>query len=48
MYAFALSIFSQTLINLIQLFDFVDLTGFSLILKNGFYESHIDMFLDGS
>lgn len=30
-----------------HLFDFVDLLGFSLTLKNAFYESHLDMFLDG-
>ncbi|TFK44191.1 hypothetical protein BDQ12DRAFT_620074 [Crucibulum laeve] len=29
-----------------HLFDFVDLKGFYLTLKSGFYESHIDMFLD--
>ncbi|KDR74977.1 hypothetical protein GALMADRAFT_98043 [Galerina marginata CBS 339.88] len=29
-----------------HLFDFQDLTGFSLTLKHGFYESQIDMFLD--
>ncbi|KAF5385948.1 hypothetical protein D9615_002663 [Tricholomella constricta] len=29
-----------------HLFDFVDLIGFSLTLKHGFYETHMDMFLD--
>ncbi|KAG5647179.1 hypothetical protein DXG03_001138 [Asterophora parasitica] len=30
----------------LQLFDFVDLVGFSLTLKHGFYDLHMDMFLD--
>ncbi|KAJ8518146.1 hypothetical protein ONZ45_g4748 [Pleurotus djamor] len=29
-----------------HLFDFVDLTGFSLTLKSGFFDNHVDMFLD--
>ncbi|KAJ8696076.1 hypothetical protein PTI98_005974 [Pleurotus ostreatus] len=29
-----------------HLFDFVDLAGFSLTLKPGFYDNHVDMFLD--
>ncbi|KAF9010720.1 hypothetical protein BDQ17DRAFT_1322512 [Cyathus striatus] len=29
-----------------HLFDFIDLHGFYLTLKTGFYENHIDMFLD--
>ncbi|KAF8149532.1 hypothetical protein B0H34DRAFT_667733 [Crassisporium funariophilum] len=29
-----------------HLFDFQDLHGFALILKSGFYETHVDMFLD--
>ncbi|KAF8070018.1 hypothetical protein FPV67DRAFT_1485811 [Lyophyllum atratum] len=29
-----------------HLFDFVDLIGFSLTLKAGFYDTHMDMFLD--
>jgi len=36
------------LTNLLQLFDFVDLAGFMLIFKRGFYEMHMDMFLDGA
>jgi len=31
-----------------KLFDFVDLRGFSVYLKPGFFESHGDMFLDGA
>jgi hypothetical protein len=31
-----------------QLFDFVNLTGFSLMFRRGFYEMHMDMFLDGA
>ncbi|KAL0956664.1 hypothetical protein HGRIS_002796 [Hohenbuehelia grisea] len=29
-----------------HLFDFADLTGFSLTLKQGFYDNHVDMFLN--
>ncbi|KAG5650890.1 hypothetical protein H0H81_010651 [Sphagnurus paluster] len=31
-----------------HLFDFVDLHGFSITLKPGFYDIHMDMFLDGN
>lgn len=32
----------------LQLFDFVDLSGFSLMYRRGFYVMHMDMFLDGA
>jgi len=31
----------------VKLFDFCDLSGFALHLSSGFYESHVDLFMDG-
>lgn len=35
------------LTTLVKLFDFCDLSGFTLYLSSGFYESHVDLFMDG-
>jgi hypothetical protein len=45
---FCLAFFTLNQQRTLQLFDFVNLSGFSLMFRRGFYEMHMDMFLDGA